>query len=275
MTDQELYKALLDDSDNSDMLSDLRQKLENELEKSDSELDVDAINELTLAIDRILGDEQLTEEKSKQGIEILKQEIHIKNRKCIFHKVKWVAVCACIMLFISNIWSYSAYGINSFSAAYQLINGGITIDFKIKDTEPYYDNPYKDEMRESCKNNGIDALLPSYLPEGFVPTDHNGVHDADDISNTLLFYFKLGKSKINFSIINFISEECVMPYGIPSDSHSISQQQINGITVHIQKEDKKYWAAFQIGLTQYIFYADNVDYDECQRVLNSMFDSNN
>ena len=43
--------------------------------------------------------------------------------------------------------------------------------------------------------------------------------------------------------------------------------------IHISKEtnDRQYWAAFQIELTQYVLYADEVDYDEWQRVLESMF----
>lgn len=274
MKDTETIDSLHNIDGDPDVLSELRHKLEAELEKPDTELDVETINQITKEIEKVTGSEQITTEKTQQGIQRLKQELHQLNKRSRIRLVKCIAVCACFILIVSNIWSYSAYGLNSFSAAYQLLNGGIKIDFQQDDSEPYCGNPYFDEMRTICLNKNFEALIPQYIPGEFQPTDNYGKYQDFDHSQKIYFNFMKQKSILNLSIIRFNNEDEITTISIPSSEYNISQQKIGDTIIHISKEkkDHQYWVAFQIGLTQYILYAEGLDYDECQRVLESMFE---
>lgn len=274
MKDTETIDSLHNIDGDPDVLSELRHKLEAELEKPDTELDVERINQITTAIEQVTGTEKITAEKTQQGIQKLKQELHLQNRRNRIRLAKRIAACACFILIVSNIWSYSAYGLNSFSAAYQLLNGGIKIDFQTDNSEPYTGNPYYDEMHSICLNNNFEALIPRYIPGEFQPTDNYGKHQDFDHSQKIYFNFIRQKIILNLSIIRFKKEDEITTISIPSSEYNISQQKIGDTVIHISKEkkDHQYWAAFQIGLTQYILYAEGLDYDECQRVLESMFE---
>ena len=278
MTDNELLKAIESDDTDQLMLAALQSKLESELEKPDDELDIDKINQITATIDIISGTVQVTAEKTQQGIQKLKHELRQHRERSRIRIIKRFAASACLILIISNIWSFSAYGMNSFSAAYQLLNGGIVIDTQNDDSEPYTGNAYYNEMRSLCNQNSFseDVLLPAYIPEGFKPAPEYGEVFFDKMHCIIWFYFQIGQTRLNYSIIQYTDEEYIQPIGIPSTEYNISEQVFGDTIVHIQKErkDSQYWAVFQIGLTQYVIVSDGLDYDECQRVLESMFESN-
>lgn len=274
MKDTETTDSLHIIDEDLDVLSELRHKLEAELEKPDTELDVETINRITKEIEKVTGSEQITAEKTQQGIQRLKQELHQQNRRSRILLVKWIAACACFILIVSNIWSYSAYGLNSFSAAYKLISGGINIDFQQDVLEPDTGNLYFEEMSSICQQHNLNILIPTYLPNGFKPTSSNGEYDENEKRRKITFYYSQQKAKLNLSVFQYATENDIPPRGIPSDSYNISKQKFGETIVYIQKEKKQYWAVFQISSTQYMFYADKLDYDECQRVLESMFETN-
>lgn len=271
MNDQEQLQIQQSNDTDQFVLAKLRQKLDIELEKPDSELNVNKINQLTKAIEQVTGTEKITAEKTQQGLQKLKQEIRHQKQRRVFRRTGLVAACACALIIISNIWSYSAHGINSFSAAYQLLNGGIKIDFQRDDSAPYSGNPYYDEMRTICQEHNLNIRIPTYLPNGFKPTSSNGEFDENENRKKVAFYYCQRKAKLNLDVFQYKNENEVPHRGIPSDSYNISKQKFGETIVYIQKEEKQYWAVFQIGTTQYVLYADRLDYDECQRVLESMF----
>lgn len=264
--------AKLDDIDQI-ILHNLHEELEHELEKPDAELDVNKINQIAVAIEKITGSEYITEEKTQQGIQKLEQKLHQQRWKRLIHKTGCVAACIGIVLLLSNIWSFSVYGINSFSAAYKLMHGGITINCQNDDSEPYSGNPYLEDMQSRCKEHELDVLLPNYIPENMQPTDMYGSYGDDGPSVTMDFHFKKKSAVFNLSITRFKSEDETIAFSIPSSEYQVSEQQFGDTTVHISKEkkDHQYWALFRIDLTQYVLYTAELDYDECQRILESMF----
>ena len=162
---------------------------------------------------------------------------------------------------------------NAFSAAYQIVNGGIIVDLNSRDSEEVYSgNPYADDMKRICAENGADILIPSYIPEGFKPTDGYGEFDETSTGNDLLFYFRKNNKKLNIFVAEYSDTSDLLPVGIPTDHYEISEQIIQNTLITVMKEDDQYTAAFTINKTQYIIYSEHLDFDECQRVLYSFFE---
>ena len=273
MTEQELLKAIQSDDTDQIMLAALQSKLDSELERSDDELDIDKINRITATIDIITGNDRITAERSQPGIDKIKQELHQQSRHSRIRIIKWAAACACFLLIVSNIWSFSAYGMNSFSVAYQILTGGVTIDFSKQESEAKENgNPYEAEMRTAYDKHQIEGLVPAYIPSGFQPTDSFGSSYNMENETHLFFNMKNQKKKLNILVVKFRNLNSIPPLGIASDQLNITEQNINGTIVYISKENQQYTAVFMIDTTQYILSADGVDYDECQRVLESMFE---
>ena len=80
MADQELLRKLQSDDD-SDLLKELRQKLDAELAKPVTEQDFDYIDDLAKTIDTITGADQETAEIADRGIQTIKAGLHNQSRK--------------------------------------------------------------------------------------------------------------------------------------------------------------------------------------------------
>lgn len=73
-------------------------------------------------------------------------------------------------------------------------------------------------------------------------------------------------------VTNYLNETVPPPIGIPTEQYEISEQLINNTLISVMKEDEQYTATFIIDKTQYIIYAEHLDYDECQKVLDSFYE---
>ena len=109
MNDQEQPQIQQSNDTDQFVLAKLRQELDIELEKPDSELNVNKINQLTKAIEQVTGTEKITAEKTQQGLQKLKQEIRHQKQRRVFRRTGLVAACACALIIISNIWSNYDY----------------------------------------------------------------------------------------------------------------------------------------------------------------------
>ena len=273
MTDQELLHKILTDDD-SEILDELRQKLNAELEKPIADRDFDYIDDLAKTIDEITGEDRNTADIADRGIKAIHDKLyHSFNRKHT-KRLRWWIPAACIILLLSsNIWSYSAYGMNAFSAVYQILNGGIKIDLHSQNpTEIYSGNLYADEMKKICEDNQIEAVIPEYIPEGFKPAAGYGDGKASSDNTRVVFYFSKSGKKLNLVVTDYLDTVDPPQIGFPTDNYHVGEQVIQGKTVYVLKEDERYTAAFMIDHTQYLLYADHLDFDECQRILYSMFE---
>ena len=273
MTDKELLARISSADPDAEYRQELQEQLMEELNKPVSEQDFDLIEDLTETIAILDGTEQFIGKRTELGISKVKQNIQYQKRRKRKFRRKWIAACACVVLIGSNIFSYTAYGMNAFSAAYQFYKGGFVIDFsKQKNITVADDNPYAEDMKKICSEHDIDALLPTKMPEGFSPTNNYGEYiDLDELS-VLSFYFQNGSKKLIIRYSKIKSDETGIPLGISSDHHNISEQSINGTVITISKEDGQYTAAFMIDEIQYTFYAEGIDYDYCQIILHSIFE---
>lgn len=273
MTDKELYRQIESDDD-SDLLKELRKKMNLELEKPFNDRNLDYIEDLAKTIDEITDGKNATAEVADRGIRVIKTELHKAMRKSRMKHLRWWIPAACLFLIIgTNIWTYTAFGMNAFSAAYQVLNGGINVDLNSRDsTEVYTGNPYADDMQRICIENNLDVLIPAYIPEGFQSTEFYGYLNCSSEKTQILFNFCKSNRKLNIAVTFFPETSDLPPIGIPTEHYEISEQVIQDTPITVIKEDEQYTAAFTINRTQYLIYADHLDYDECQRVLYSFFE---
>ncbi|MBQ6039639.1 MAG: hypothetical protein IJL32_02510 [Oscillospiraceae bacterium] len=260
-------------------LEELQEKLSKELEMPHSERNYDRIEEWTDTINLLLGTSELIDKRSKIGILQLRQEKEKVNRRRMKRIICTFVSCFCAsVLIISNIWSYSVLGMSAFSAMYQVMSGGITIDFKKQENVPpeSYNsdslyNCYLAEMRRICENENISSRLPDYLPDEYTKTESFGQIIRATHVCTVIFHFEHQGSKLILQIMDYDSSDNMPPMGVPSDHYNISEQIIDGIRVCISKEDQQFTAVFEEGTIQYMLYIDNTDYAEGQKILQSMF----
>ena len=270
MTDLELLKSMQADEGNADLHAEVQKKLDEELAKSPDAQNFAYIDDLTQTLEQIDGDSESTAEFTARGIKMLNAELRKRRRKLMLRRTGFAAVCACVVFLATNIWSYSVYGINSISAVYQLVNGGVIIDFDSSVTVPDTGNPYADDMRAVCDEHEIDARLPAYLPEGMQKDERFGKYYAGQQSDDVLFSFVRGGASVSLHITQYHGLDSIPPMEISGYGQNIAPQVIAGTTVHVLKSEDDFLALFVIGDTQYTLRCVALDYDECQRILYSM-----
>lgn len=274
MRKEELLACIENSNPDLDFLNELQEQLEAETKKPISEQNNALVDELTEAIAVLTGTDEMIQQRADNGRALFMQKISQQRRKNRIKRTWRIIPCACaLVLIVSNFWSFSAYGMNVFSAAYQILNGGISIDFTKQDESKYEtENPYKEDMQRLCSEHDIHAMLPTYIPSGFAPTDLYGNYEELELLNSISFGFEYRSIKLIFRMIQIKTEEVSIPLGIPSDHYNLSEQTIGDTVISMSKEDGQYQAAFMKDGIQYSIYADGLDYDECQRVLESVFD---
>lgn len=274
MNRNELLEYMRNSNPDQDFLDELQQQLTDELAKPVSEQDYDLIDELTEAISVLNGTEEQIRTTAEAGIQKVTDKISHRAKHNKVRRIAWktAAVCASLIVLL-NIWTYSVYGINAFSAAYQMLNGGINVDLTVQDdSDPTAANRFEEDMRSVCAEYGLDALIPKYIPDGFTKKEVFSSYHQTTSFQELSFHFEKGKSKIIFQVQSYNEGSDIQPVLIPSDSQQFTEQTIQGNLIRVFKEDQEYRAVFLIGRTQYLLYANKLDYDECQRILQSMFD---
>ena len=273
MKELELSALIRSADPDAAFLAELQEELSNELKKPVDEQDYDRIDEMTEAIAVLTGNDEIINERAAAGMEKAVAALHRNEKRKRISRICRVAAIACaVVLLVSNVWSYSAYGMNVFSAAYKLYNGGMTVDLtKIEEHGSEAGDRFKQDMQDKCAAHHINAVVPDYIPAGFEPMENYGRFIETEHFSDISFYFQKDKAKLIVHAREFDDPDEITPIGIPTDTHNISEQTINGTSVCVVKEDQEYHAAFLIDKTQYVITGIKLDYDECQRVLNSMF----
>ena len=269
MNNKELFHNISNITEaDKELLKELQVQLDEELNKPIKQQDFDLIEEITKTICEIHNENELIEAKTKSGIAFLKE------RKTNVNKLKirkWSAVfvsCAAVIL-VLNIASFSALGMNIFSAAYKIVKGGITIDMnegEKTDLSVTDDDPYG--IKAKCAEYDMYPLTPTYIPEGFELVDLYE-KKLTTLSN-VTFYYKKADIILNFNYTMYSEERKIPPIGIPSDTYNVVEEQINGRKMYILKEDNQFTATFLEDNIVYAITAIDCDYDECQKVIESL-----
>lgn len=252
-----------------ELLNELQAQLNEELKKPVKQQDFYLIDEITKTICEIHGENELIEAKTKSGIAYMKDKAKAQDKKSKFRR--WSTVlgsCAAVVL-VLNIASLSAFGTNTFSAIYQISQGTIIIDMSRKEAielPTTADDPYG--MKAKCAEYDMYPLTPAYIPERFELI--NLVVDELSSFTHIIFQYRESGIKLNFDFCQYNDGESIPPIGIPTDTYNIVEEEINGHTMYILKEDNQFTATFLEDNIVYLITSINGNYDECQKVIESL-----
>ena len=259
-----------------DMLAEMQELLQEETEKPEEERNYDSIAALSAAITNALMPRAEQEAVIQSGMK------KILNRNSVPKKTNirrmWIApltaACACVILLIgTNAWSLHATGVGILTRTYRFFCNSFSFDFS--DTENTvsldtgeHDDPYG--IRTECEKYGFSPLVPQYIPEKFAltVTEHNEKKYQD-----VYFTFKNGNKLIFVFYRYYLNPNDVQMHGwgLPSDTHNVSELVLNGVTVTVAQEDQQYHAMFLLNNTIVGLHTKGIDYSEADQILRSMF----
>ena len=255
---------------NVEILSDLKKDLVNEKSKPASERDESYILELEEMIAQT-EEEILSESQARSLEKSLKMlDAYEPPKKKRLVKMISVAAAALTVILGLNVASMKVFGQNMFSAAYQLTKGGITIsteepsksdELAVSPSDPY-------GMKAKCAEYGFFPDVPSYIPSGFVLNDIS--EDSDDSSDSITFLYSKDDMILNVYYTNYKTDKEIGSFSLPTDTYNISEKKVNGNTIHILEEDKQFTATFTNDKIRCVIFAENLDYKECDKILDSL-----
>lgn len=250
-----------------EILSDLQKDLNEEMNKPAEERDESYIAELEEMIAQT--EEELIDASKKRSLDnIMKMLDKYEEPKHIrLYKTLPIAAACLLVILGLNTASMKVFGQNMFSAAYQLTKGGINIstndsdEMVMSESDPY-------GMKAKCAEYGFFPDTPSYIPDGFVLKTISD--DRGKYSDSIIFMYRKDDVVLNFYYTNYKTNDTTPSIGIPTETYNITEEQINGHTTYILKEDSQFTASYVEKGIQYTIFTENLDYDECQRILESM-----
>ena len=275
MTNEELAELMNDNNADLEYLEELLDSLREEMAKPKEERNCEEINELTEAISVICGSEQYFNERTDEGISRLKQnwDNSGKTKKRRFILRRLVPAVAAAIILTANVFSYSVFGMNAFSTAIRILDGSIQISYNNAD-DVKMENPYSQQMLEKCKEAGFTPLVPKYLPSNMKPADIWGETHNESSIPEIRFILSRGNNKLIFQFINVSGTSNGIELGMPTKSHDISEEVIDGVTVFFIKESSaEFHASFKKDQIVYRISSDGIKEDEFKKILYSMFEN--
>lgn len=265
MDNENIFEKVVNESDSLQRKSatELRQMLDDELKKPSKERDYSVIDELTTSVIEAEGNNRLTVDVNEK-LNQFNNRFKKNDRK--IHYPRWVSrlSIACVMLFCANCISVLALNMNIVSAVVRFTKGGFTVNFdEIIDLPVSEDDPYG--IVGKCEEIGIHVETPHYIPDGFVLTQI-GTDNDNHQRKCIGFVYKKENQLINITFDDFMNGKV----GIPSDHYNISEMKICGHTTIVSKEDNQMIAVFHSGDFDVIISTINVDYSECDKILDSI-----
>ena len=272
MTDHDDFPMNHFPEDEKFLEHELKEMLEYETNKPEELRDYESIDLLLRKLVKLQKLDDRTQRRTQAGIHVIQSAIRNQYKKSPGRKIRRAVLVACAsLILVPNIWSYSVYGMNVLTLTYTYVKGGVMIEFQKNDSGTSQGGIYED-MRRICSENGLeDVMLPSYIPEGFYPSEGFGQVEDNEKYISILFLMKKQEEKIVFTIINYKSPDDVMPYGIPSDEHNIEEKEYHDTKVVISTEDHQYRAVFMKDIKQYGITTYGVDYSLAERIVDSIF----
>ncbi len=266
---KENYAHLISDRFEQDSLREVEALLDAELAKPEKERNYDKIEELTDAYACLAANEEQLEKAAEQGWADL-QEKHPragKTRPAVRMRLMLTAGIAAVLLFAANAFTVSALDMSLYSVIVKISNEGFSVDFTPDplELETSPDDPYG--IRTACAEHGIEVEAPTYIPEGFVLVNM----DYSDLTSwdSICFWFQKGDRTISFGYRKYVYNDGTTAQ-IPCDDFNLTEVDINGKPGIVSKEDGQYTLVYMDDMLETIVATTHLDYDECDKIVNSL-----
>lgn len=286
MTDHDDLSMNRFPEDENNLEREIKAMLEYETNKPEEFRDYESIDLLLRKLVKLQKLDERTQRRTQAGIHVVQSAIQNQYKKQPSRKLRCVVLAACaVLILVPNIWSYTVYGMNAISATITYMEKGVILDYN-QDNEADHistsaGNPYAETMRNICKDYGYEALVPTYLPEGFEPNPDIEFGHRTISDDPLILSFKFvdspkkplfGKRNSIMFDVFFHQTDNITRGGFPCDEHNITEQTIHDTTITISQEDNQFHAMFLIDRTLYHLYTSGIDYEEAQQILESVFE---
>lgn len=252
----------------------LKHQLDKETAKPIKSRDLSKIDDLSHDICELIDGKRTTSDDVSKEVERLYDRFaeyeKSKNKPsvCLFRKTLPV-LCTSVVLLVTNCITVLAWDMNVISAVIECTKDGFFVDFGKNQEEIHLPTSENDPygIIAECAKYDIYSETPHYLPNGFY-LEYVGSNVNENFANNIDFTFKNGDMSIALSFERYWNE--VGKIGIPSDHYNISETTVNGKPAIVSKEGNQYTITFINNKTSFFMFTQDVPYDECDKIVNSI-----
>lgn len=261
LTDKELIELMREENKRDKTKADeVSAEIDRELNKNKP--DYDRIAELSELYAELTKEHEKVQDSRSEHIQSINTAVKKTRSKPVYMRFLTVAACLAMILFSANCVTVYALDMNIFKAIVHFTQGGFSVHYEVEDSDPY-------GIRAECEKYGIyGAEVPTYLPEGF-ELETSEYMDLGICDNVSFYYVKEGQ-RIKISYQMYKNAEDMQNTGYPSDHFNIEEITINGRPAVISKEDGQYTLVYANGNLLMIIFTQDVDYEECQKLTESI-----
>lgn len=240
LSDKEFLVFLNDKSVDESLKENLDRIINEELKKSESEMDTELIEYCLDALNKF----ESSDEKDSGDT----------NEKCIklnFRKAVAIAAVAAVFLIGALSASYAACNIKLFDGIVEFYNDYVRINFdKIEDNQNDYSDPNMDLVKELTDNGFNTVLLPKMMFSKSYEII-NIEYELGEVISSANITFEHQNKKGSVFITKYSSEEFVADFEFLNVTSQIEKVEINDITLYCFMQGKNASINYRDGLQIY------------------------
>lgn len=245
LTDKEFLSFINDKSLNSSLEENLNRIIDEEMEKSEEEMDTELIEYCLDKLSKLEAIAPDTEEKKGNG------DSNGKHIKLKLKKV--IAIAAAIAVILIGTLSVSAvvFDVNLFDGIVELYNDYIRINFDKTDDKANEYQLLGTELAKELADNGFSVVL---LPEAFFSEEYNITkmeYETFEYINSVNIMFEYKNKLGNIQISEYAIEEIVPDVEFLNVTSNIEEIEIGNITVYCFMQNKSAAITYRDGLSVY------------------------
>lgn len=260
-TDKELIELMREENKRDKTKADeVSAEIDREIRKAKP--DYDRIAELSELYAELTGEHEKVQDSRSEHIQSIDTAMKNTRSKPVYMRFLTVAACIAMILFSANCVTVYAFDMNIFKAIVHFTQGGFSVHYDTVNDDSY-------GIRAECEKHGIyGAEVPTYLPDGF-ELETSEYMDLGVCDNVSFYYVKEGQ-RIKISYQMYKNAEDMQNTGYPSDYFNVEEINIHGKSAVVSKEDNQYTLVYANGNLLMIVFTQDVDYEECQKLTESI-----
>lgn len=245
LTDKEFLSFINDKSLNSSLEENLNRIIDEEMEKSEEEMDTELIEYCLDKLSNLEAETPDTEEKKGNG------DSNGKHIRLKFKKI--IAIAAAIAVLFVGMLSVSAvvFDVNLIDGIVELYNDYIRINFDKTDNKANEYQLLGTELAKELADNGFSVVL---LPEAFFSEEYNITkmeYETFEYINSVNIMFEYKNKLGNIQISEYAIEEIVPDVEFLNVTSNIEEIEIGNITVYCFMQNKSAAITYRDGLSVY------------------------